>query len=287
MYKHFILTRFNLKFNGIPGLEKYNLPEQTEEWLNRRFFLFEKYCFPSIMNQVNKDFIWFVMFDSNTPERFFQKIKNYELMFPLFKPLFLDKGDSDSIKKTFNEVIALYLSNDDHYVITSRIDSDDAFHKDMVLEVQKLFNRQDNIFLSFAYGLQYDIERKVLARMHYENNHFISRIEKISNGIETVITFDHTNLNKVADVVYINNKQKPLWLEIIHGGNLINSLYPSSTPLFSSKITRSFNCEEKISLVNTLLMLYKYLKLNALILRSNMLRRMGIYNFLKGLVKKQ
>lgn len=285
MFKHFILTRFNIKFDGIAGFDKNHQFAQTEAWLENRFYLFEKYCFPSIMNQTCKNFIWFVLFSSDTPERYIQKIKSYELQFPLFKPLFLETGDYDTIKKASNEAIALYL-NDYQYIITSRIDNDDSFHKEMVQEVQKLFNYQKDTFLSFTYGLQYEIKKKVLARMLYMNNHFISRIEKNSNGIETVLLHDHTYIDKMNDIVYIKNKHKPMWLEIIHGGNLENRLFPESVPLFRNKILKTFNLNEKISYVNTLTLLYKCLKVRALLLRAD-LRKLDIYDFLKEKIKTQ
>lgn len=285
MFKHFILTRFNIMLNNIHGYDKSNHPIQTEEWLERRFILFEEFCLPSIMNQSCKDFIWFVLFSSNTPDKFIQKIKNIELRFPLFKPLFLSRGDNKSIKNALCEELHKYLGIFEEYIITSRIDNDDVFHKDMVIEVQKQFNRQVDVFVSCTYGLQYDIERKILAHLHYKNNHFISRIEKVANGIETVITLDHTFIDRIAEVICIGKKHKPMWIEIIHGGNLYNSLDHLSVPLFIYKTTGSFSIIAKISLSNTLFVFIKYLRLQALLLRANILQRIGIYDFLRGLFK--
>ena len=281
MFKHFILTRFNIKYDGIASYDKNKMPVQTEEWLERRFLLFEKYCLPSIIKQSCKNFIWFVLFSSDTPEQFVKKIKDYEMQFPLFRPLFLETGSHDCIKKTINNVLTSYINTEDQYVITSRIDNDDAFHSDMILEVQRLFNWQDNIFVSFTYGRQYDIERNVLARMYCRKNHFVSRIEKISNEVDTVITHDHTLIDEVGEVIYINNKKKPMWLEIVHDGNLENRLYPDSIPLFRGKILESFQLMEKISRVNTLALVFNYLKLKALLLRRDLLRKLGIYDFMK------
>jgi hypothetical protein len=287
MFKHFILTRFNVKMDGVSSYDKNNKPVLTEEWLERRFFLFEKYCIPSIINQTCKKFYWLVLFSNKTPEKYIQRIKNYEMQFRIFKPVFLEAGTGDAYMKEINKEIPKYFDIDDRYLITSRIDNDDAFHKDMVLEVQKLFNKQANVFISYTYGLQYDIEHKVLTRLLYENNHFISRIEEISNKFETVIPHDHTYIDKVADVVYINNKQKPLWLEIIHEGNVINSIYPESVPLFRNKVSDLYNFDVRISLVNTIVFLLKYLKLKIRLLRANILQGIGIYHLLKKNFKNQ
>ena len=58
-YKHFLITRFNLKKKGWETT-KNNEKIQTEEWLRHRFELFEAYCLPSVINQSNQDFIWYV-----------------------------------------------------------------------------------------------------------------------------------------------------------------------------------------------------------------------------------
>lgn len=57
--KHFIATRFNLK------IEEWNTAKDgsvvlTEKWLEERFNLFEKYCFPSVANQSIKNFYWLI-----------------------------------------------------------------------------------------------------------------------------------------------------------------------------------------------------------------------------------
>lgn len=286
MFKHFILTRFNLKLEGIPKLDKNNKPVQTEEWLEERFNLFEKYCLPSIMAQTCKKFVWFVMFDTNTPGSYIKKINKYESLFPLLIPLFLEKGDSNSIKTLFNQEKNKYLDVGTKYIITTRIDNDDAFHQDMIHEVQEQFNCQQNVVISFTHGMQYDLRKQILTQLHYGDNHFISRIEKVSNCVETVITYDHTYISKVAEVTYIENKYKPMWIEIIHEGNLINSLYPTSVPKFCGKLFGAFNLEAELSVINTFLLFIKFLKLKVLILRTDVLKRIGIYEFIKKIVKK-
>ena len=70
----FILTRFNLK---MWTKNKFNHDVQTEEWLKERFELFEHYCFSSIINQSEKNFIWLCCFDEDTPKEYLQKIQIY------------------------------------------------------------------------------------------------------------------------------------------------------------------------------------------------------------------
>lgn len=280
MFRHFILTRFNLKIDHIPGYDKNFQAVQTDDWLHKRFLLFEKYCLPSIMNQSCQKFIWFVFFSTDTPDFYVKKISGYEKRFATFKPIFLENGNDSSIKQAFNEAIIQYLNPEDNFVITSRIDNDDGFHRDYISEVQKHFGRQKNTFISFIYGLQYDSDLKVLARMRYKNNHFVSRIEKLSDNIQTVLTYEHTLINEVGEVVYIDNKKHPMWLEIIHGNNIINSLRNSSKPMFSTRSLSLFSSNEKLSFRNSVRAFLIHLRHKAVLTRAELFKRIGIYDFL-------
>lgn len=261
------------KLDGFTGHDKNNQSVLTDEWLERRFLLFERYCFPSIYNQTCSSFIWFVMFSHDTPERFVKIINDYESKFPLFKPLFLEAGDRETIKRAFNSEISKYLHDNDQYIITSRIDNDDAFHEDYILEVQNRFEHQNDTFISFPYGLQYDTKRELLVRMQYMNNHFISRIEKITKGVDTVIVHDHTFIDKVSEVIYVKKKNKPLWLEVIHENNIINNLYLESQPIFNNRVLRFFHFNANVSFFNTLSFSIKHLKLIVSLLFLKIIKR--------------
>ena len=73
MFQHYLITRFNLKKEGW-DTSKNNIPVLTEEWLERRFKLFETFCFPSVKHQSNQNFTWFVYFDVDTPKVFKDRI---------------------------------------------------------------------------------------------------------------------------------------------------------------------------------------------------------------------
>lgn len=286
MFRHFVITRFNVKIQDFSNVDKNNQPVLTDEWLENRFILFEKYCYQSMLNQTNQDFIWFVLFASDTPDRFLREIKKYENDFPAFKPIFLDSGDYTSIKKFFNEELINYTAPDVQYIITTRIDNDDAFHKDMISEIQMQFREEEDVFVSFTYGLQIDLRKRVLARMEYRNNHFISRIEKMGKQVQTVLTHNHAFVDRISRVIYIKNMKKPMWLEIIHDNNILNCLDTTSTPLFSFSKVRAFPLEIRISTRNTLYATWKYIRLQLLLARAAILKKLRIYEFLKGAQKQ-
>jgi hypothetical protein len=286
VFKHFILTRFNLKIEGYAAIDKNGQPVQTDKWLERRFYLFENFCLPSLMNQTCKNFIWFVLFSNDTPAVFIEKIKEFQMNFPLLKPLFLPQGDNKEIIKNIKEELPKYLEGSDEYIITTRIDNDDAFQRDMICEIQEFFRDKNDFFLSFTYGLQYDIKNKIMTRLHYHNNHFVSRIEKLSKNVVTVFTCDHTNIDRVSEVVYVENKSKPLWLEVIHEGNLINNIYPDAIPVLGSRCFFLFGFKEDLSVKGTLLLFLKYFYRRLLLFRAYILKKLTIYDQMKTLLHK-
>ena len=178
-FKHFVITRFNL-----PIFPTRNNGEKVKncdvDFLNKRLDIFEKYCMPSLKNQTNQDFIWFVMFDANTPDVIKGRLSHIEngmnnmsiCYFDLQKytvlskeyinlyneyalkvPYNLDTVSDDnyeinseliqrcSTPKFIGDLIRNYLNEEGcDYIITTRIDNDDAFHKDMIDSVQRQTN---------------------------------------------------------------------------------------------------------------------------------------------------
>ena len=70
-YKHFLITRFNLSLQF--GCE-FRDPDENptlkildEDYLEKRFEIFEKYTLKSISEQTVQDFTWIILFHKRTP----------------------------------------------------------------------------------------------------------------------------------------------------------------------------------------------------------------------------
>ena len=133
MFQHYLITRFNLKKEGW-DTSKNNIPVLTEEWLERRFKLFETFCFPSVKHQSNQNFTWFVYFDVDTPKVFKDRILGLSLGYSNFQPQFVENMQAfvPAIQEELNKVNAAYI-------ITSRIDNDDCIAYNYIADVQKRF----------------------------------------------------------------------------------------------------------------------------------------------------
>lgn len=58
--------------------------KNPKEWMDKRVYIFEKICLPSILNQTNKDFIWLLSFSEKTPPYYYEKYQHY----PFIKIIF-------------------------------------------------------------------------------------------------------------------------------------------------------------------------------------------------------
>ena len=120
MFKHFLITRFNLRKSDWKT-NKNNKAILTEEWHRNRFQLFTDYCFPSVASQTNKEFNWIVFFDTSTPDEYKKVITALQNELSIFKPIFIDGMNQflPSIKTYINDF-------DEKYIITSSLDNDES-----------------------------------------------------------------------------------------------------------------------------------------------------------------
>lgn len=258
-FKHFIITRFN-----IPFIRKENVDFLFEiEYLKKRFEIFRQFCYHSIKGQSCQNFIWLVLFDHRTPNTFKQLNKQWNEEWNNYVPIYIDftklssipvdnsyvheacrcamlmpqKYEAKNMKELhyedyisrvlipqyINNIIHSFIDKDTKYVITTRIDNDDCFDKDMIATIQKYATEEIvNKIINFDNGIQYIEGRNICQSFFYPNGHFTSIIESTLNPLKTAIYWEHYFIDLYKEVVHF--KEKPLWLEIIHDNNAINTL---------------------------------------------------------------
>ena len=89
MFKHYLITRFNLRADNWEGTTN-NEQLLTDEWMDNRMWLFENFCFPSVIGQTNQNFEWLLFFDSNTKEIYKNRILELVALQSNFKVFFVD-----------------------------------------------------------------------------------------------------------------------------------------------------------------------------------------------------
>ena len=223
--KHFLVTRFNLTLDSWKTA-KDGQKVLTDAWLSHRFWLFERYCLPSVMNQSNQDFIWCVFFDVSTPQAYRSRIAELSLAYDNFVPVYID--GFEALLDAFQGFVAAHLDHGERYVITSRLDNDDLIHREFIDTVQRLSHGADNgadgvrvIDLRKGYQLSIETEHMELRKGSNPFGPFISVVEDAAN-FRTVLSRMHRDWRDARDVVVFDAKR--LWIELVHEKNKLNGV---------------------------------------------------------------
>lgn len=219
-YKHFVITRFNIRANyGCKLKNPDNNPMKRildEDYLKERFSIFEKYTLPSMKQQTNQNFTWLILFHKNTPDSFKKKIKKLNREIDFIDLYFGDEEEFD-----FAEYCNRQKENIE-YAITTRIDNDDMFSEDYIEKIQEYANNNwHDCILSFSKGRKYDLNSKKQYEYERKDNHFLSMI---GTKEECILQYNHAKIFDSGKEVVMLDSNKPMWTEIIHESNVINRI---------------------------------------------------------------
>jgi hypothetical protein len=218
MFKHFIITRYNVKPDG-ENFGKHHAIN-TEKWMDHRFSLFRDFCFPSIVNQTNQNFVWLIFLNADTKPVFSEQISSLINEHKHFRTIFID-GFGEFFK-TLRSVIHEEMQGE-KYLITSRLDNDDCIRRDFIQEVQNQFQMQHKCIIDFPHGLSLEIEPRIrLAFRKITMNPFISLIENAASFHTVMYYFGHRQWkNSGAEIISI--KHRRVWMQVIHKYNVSNT----------------------------------------------------------------
>jgi hypothetical protein len=217
MFDHYLITRFNLRKAGWERT-KNNEALLNQSWMDERMWLFSNFCFPSVAAQRNAAFTWLIFFDESTPAHYREPIAFMTASYPHIEAHYID--GMDAFYPQVKQLIA-QRSSSKPYIITSRIDNDDAVHRDFIYEVQKQFKQQKYCAIDLVKGYSLQVKPTImLGKKEHIFNPFISLIEQNVNP-KTVWFSDHNMWKKETRVTQI--KDKRLWIAVIHEKNKINN----------------------------------------------------------------
>src|SRR5690606_19158053 len=184
-------------------------------WLYYRLGFFVDACLPSVRSQRGAEpFEWLVLFDDRCSDGFRADVE--ELAEGAFTPLWSHKPFR---RDSFAEPVA--ERNHAPYVITTRIDSDDAMAIDFMASVQKQIDGQERLFVNFPRGIQIDRSGAVY-RSDVLSSPFLSLIEQRRDGElpETVYVAKHARARGHAPLREV--RAPVMWAQVLHGTNLSN-----------------------------------------------------------------
>lgn len=228
---HFIITRFNLRRDAAD--ERAINPA----WLDERFALFDRFCFPSVKAQTSQHFRWLVLFDEQTPPQARARIREYE-RWPTFIPVFFAPASREQARQA---VQAQLRGQPPASLLTTRLDNDDALSTRFIELVQRHADAPVPTLVEFPFGYVWHRDRLYLDRQ--DRNPFSTLVEPLDrqSDFRTIYAASHHDVGAGRRVVQASGD--PAWIQVIHGGNVANRPRGIRTPM--ARLSNDFVIERE------------------------------------------
>jgi hypothetical protein len=212
-----LLTRFNVRIGAVAN------PKVTStHWLAERMHLFRHVTVASIRSQRVQPDRWFVFFDVATPEATRREIAQLQREVPILAPVFCEGLGAD----VYLTAVRSWLPSSTEWLISTRIDNDDALHPNALASVYESAEIGRKEFINPLRGLVVS-GGKAFRKRDYSSP-FISLSEP-SHAFSTVWVGQHHKLRNFGSVRQI--AAKDLWIQVVHGGNLANQVRGVRAPI--------------------------------------------------------
>ena len=222
--EHYLLTNFNVKRDDVGT-------RPDRDWLEDRFELFEHFCLPSVAGQTCKDFTWLIRWDDEgTPDEYRRRLLAHEAALPCLHLVPERRG--------FHVVIGERLDGGPCRLLTTRLDNDDALHRDAVALLQSEARGEGMEFLNLprGYCLEHPAGRTMLSEQ--PRNPFISLAEDVRGETpRTAVCVSHHKAWQLAPIRQVG--EGPSWVQVVHGRNLYN--FPVGRPCDPPDLRGLFN----------------------------------------------
>lgn len=277
-FNHVVLTRFNVRLN-----KDDHLTAPNNEWLKHRFDLFKKFCFPTMCKQTNQNFFWYCFFDSATPDIFRKEIEKFDSL-PFFNSRFTQSVNHAYVQ----EMLKNELGNGAEFIITTRLDNDDAVCSEFIELIQNEFEEVNKLFINFDNGLAF--KDNYIYTLRDKSNPFISLIERLPN-IKTVWSLPHNEICKSERIKHLSSPGA--WLQIVHDQNVTNRikgrmLFPRNDLLKSYNINNIKIKNSILRFIIDLTILYPIRKIREFLIGvvKKMLGSLGLNNLKNAILKR-
>lgn len=231
---HCIITRFN-----IPTLGREGMIRASPNWLRNRFSYFDRFCFPSVQAQSVQNFRWLIYFDVETSDIYRERAAAYERQMPNLK---LRYGNLEDFSlERIQQDVRDYAGREGKWVVTTRLDNDDAIARDFVKIVQSHTIEGTRQVLNITSGYVWWQGR--VYRHRHRSNAFASVSESPSD-LSTVFSRPHMELSSLAPLKQITTDAG--WMQVIHGENVSNRVRGVRVP--ASDVHRTFSLADDVEL---------------------------------------
>jgi hypothetical protein len=210
-FEHVVLTRFSAVFT-------HDQPAPDPAWLRYRLGFFVEACVASMRRQEGHPPVrWLVFFDDRCDKEFRAEVD--ELSRGVFEPIWTHDVFWSGLVP---QVVAQRSSAP--WLITTRLDSDDAVAKDFVSAIHGQFEQQELMFLNFPRGLQVARSGEIFLR-DYPSGPFLSLVERRDPEKLPLTVFGsrgHSSARRLAPIREVMTH--PMWMQVVHGSNVANEI---------------------------------------------------------------
>jgi len=226
MFKHFIITRFNIGFRQQNRGNQLKYPVDANTWMEHRLGIFLKYCAPAIHRQTRQDFQWIIIVDESTLSEHINIIQN-----ECDHICVVSSNTQLFGQQWIPQVRQLIRSNTDtEFVITTKLDNDDILHNKFVYWIHNIIKQEDvygfingrrNLVVDFANGFSLDTTTGVFYKYAYTNcgSSVGSLLEPNTDELKTVYYKTHDKLPWCDHYLLLPYRA---YARCIHGCNLLN-----------------------------------------------------------------
>ncbi|WP_193316346.1 glycosyltransferase [Methylorubrum populi] len=230
---HLVVTRFAFIRSDFEKRRNEVYDQEFGDWAKSRSKLFRDICLPSMLGQSQKPDAWLLGL-ARERRQYFPELKalfdGNGWIAPAWQEMVGDVPEQEL--NALKRAVLDNVPNEADYVITTRLDNDDALHRSFLAVVKDyvsliLSSEQGltDFWLTMPYGLQLGSDK--LGVCCYTNNPFTTRVQTrenfLSSAYSTALAGDHTKLFK-NDRVFSVNTRIPMWLQGVHGDNLYNRM---------------------------------------------------------------
>ncbi len=191
-------------------------PFEDRSLLHRRLDLFERWTIPSVRAQTSPVDQWVIFVDERThPEdvaRMQAAVEGLPTTFVTMASRYEPKDYYDTISRA--------LHGDAEWLVTCRLDSDDALGRDYTRHLRAAARETPGEFLNFERG--WKLAGKRLRQVVDASNPFLAYMEPTSTRPRTVFHVKHHEAATSAPVRQI--AAEPMWLMNIHDHNMLSTL---------------------------------------------------------------
>jgi hypothetical protein len=227
-FDHLIVTRYNVPISW----GRRGQLHADEDWLGERQRLFERYCLPSIVlaEQLTPSVTWVLLCAVDSPASLRAFMVHVVQLHPWVVPLYVE--ENFRMGDIAVEIFKRRTKEPCRFLLTTRLDSDDAISRNFVkdlqqaarrsLELEIIGKRQLPALINFPFGYQ-----AVKGRLYLSTdlgNPFLSFLEERSEDepILGCYPYPHRDLHKSARTVSQLIASGPSWLQVLHGSNEAN-----------------------------------------------------------------